>query len=218
MQIGIAMLRAIHAAFDKQEVKDRLKENAWFPEKFSSKSQFTTMAMLEMLTGLKTEYVFRNLGGQNPVVHPSGKGNANEYEQDWTSNDKYPAYQDWMLGPNNHDKPTPNWNPTVLFSKDRGVRALKPAPGGESFVHVYMQSSISKAWPYDTGGVAGMHDRRKAYSEIWSSTEDIAMVWIARLKLSHDNMAPLSAAPNRVGDEISKSGYFTLDESITVGA
>jgi hypothetical protein len=123
-----------------------------------------------------------------------------------------------MLGPVDHNKPTPNWNPTVLFSKDKGVRALKPAPGGESFVHVYMQDSTSKAWPYNTGGVAGMHDRRKAYSEIWSSNEDIAMVWIARLKLSHDNMAPLSAAPKRVGDEISKSGYFTLDDSITVGA
>jgi hypothetical protein len=80
--IGAAPLRAIHAAFDNEEVKGRLKDNTWFPETFSSKSQFTTMAMLEMLTGLKTEYVFRNLGGQNPVVQPSDKGNANDYEQD----------------------------------------------------------------------------------------------------------------------------------------
>jgi hypothetical protein len=91
--------RAIHAAFDTDEVKARLKDNAWYPEAFTNKNQFTTMAMLEMLTGLKTEYIFRNWGSDYPVIKPSEKENSKEYEQDWTSDDKATAFQDWMLGP-----------------------------------------------------------------------------------------------------------------------
>jgi hypothetical protein len=40
------------------------------------------------------------------------------------------------------------------------------------------------------------------------------MVWIARLKIDLDNMAPLSAAPKRIGDEIGKSRYFMIDSVI----
>lgn len=188
------------------------------------------MAMLEMLTGIKTEYVFRNMGGQNPVVQPSGKGDASEYEQDWTSSDKFSTFQDWMLGPEKHTKPTPNWNPTVIFSRDGEVRALKPAPEtlpGDSFVHVRLQDRKRITWPYYVLNSAspgraelagsGTYDWEKTYEEIWSDTDTVGMVWITRLKISHDNMAPLSAAPKRVGDEISESGYFKLDDSIIVG-
>jgi hypothetical protein len=39
------------------------------------------------------------------------------------------------------------------------------------------------------------------------------MVWIARLKLSHHQVAPLSAVRKMIGDGISKSGYLNLKRS-----
>jgi hypothetical protein len=111
-----------------------LKENAWYPEKFVSKNQFTTMAMLEMLTGLKTEYAFRQWDEKFPV-EASGKGKADDYEQEWNApgkEDQFSTYQDWILG-TGHNKPTANWNPTVIFSQSKGLRAVKPFPKDDSF-------------------------------------------------------------------------------------
>jgi hypothetical protein len=217
--------RAIHAAFDTDEVKARLKDNAWYPEAFTNKNQFTTMAMLEMLTGLKTEYIFRNWGSDYPVIKPSEKENSKEYEQDWTSDDKATAFQDWMLGPK-HTQPTPNWNPTVMLSKDKVIRALKPVAedhSGISFKEVYLQTPTSTTSPYynkEGKGAEkeGMFDKKIEYGKIWSSDWGDTMVWIARLKIDIGNMAPLSAAPKAVGNAIGKSGYFKLEDSMIGGA
>lgn len=196
----------------------RLKDNAWYPEKFVSENQFTTMAMLEMLTGLKTEYAFKQWDGKFPV-QKSEKGNSDEYEQEWNAagkEDQFSTYQEWILGPE-HTKPTPNWNPTVIFSQGKRLRAIKPFPKDESFKRVYLQDSRSTKWPYWKYGTAdnGMADLLRDYKELWSGGDDgIPMVWIARLKIDLNNMAPLSAAPKRIGDEIGKSRYFTDDANI----
>jgi hypothetical protein len=150
-----------------------LKDNAWYPEKFIPKNQFTTMAMLEMLTGLKTEYAFKQWGGTE--IKPSGKGNVSEYEQEWNpigidpENDDISKFQAWILGPE-HTKPTPNWNPTIIQSLDKRLRAVKPAPNspaGESFKYVYLLDSRSTAWPYYSaaGESSEMADYKKEYGD-----------------------------------------------------
>jgi hypothetical protein len=171
-----------------------LKENPLYSEAFVSKSQYTAMAMLEMLTGIETEYAFRH-GDDRTSVTTNGK----DKQQEWKGEDQS-KFQAWILGPE-HTKPTANWNPTIIFSREGGLRAVKPFANAESFKSVNLI------------GASGGFDDKKTYDELWSD-KDRAMVWIARLKINLNDMAPLSAAPKRIGDEISKSKYFTLEESI----
>jgi hypothetical protein len=210
--------RALHEAFDHEDVKLRLKDNPRCPETFVPKSQYTTMAMLEMLTGCKTEYVFRRWNTPGPQMIRTGHGNPEEYEQDFTSEEKYPAFQDWILGPDDHTLPTPNWNPTVILSIDSGLRALKPFPDnqpGDPFTYLYLQDSRAARWPYDLKQGDENYDRATNYEVLYSGT--VAMVWIARLKIDLDNKAPLSTASRMVRGVISQSEYFKLDDSITEG-
>lgn len=213
--------RALHEAFDDPAVQQRLKSNAWFPTKWESKSQFTTMAMLEMLTGYKAEYIFENFPqDQHPHVQtiPSGKGNSQEYEQELAVGTSYGEYQDWMLGPGEHNLPIANWNPTVMMTQDTGIRAVKPvaeSSPGASLSGVILLDS--RAW-YPYGGKNSKddesYDRVRKHDEVWGPEAD-HMLWIARLKLAPDNKAPLSEAAKKVGDDIRETGYFKLDDTMT---
>lgn len=183
-------LRAISAALNHPEVIKRFKKREWYPGELQKdeRSQYTTMALLEMLTGYRAEYVYNN-EREPPGVKK--EGNWGEYQTGFAEKDKF---LEWILG-KTRNLPTANWIPTVIKSEDGGLRGVKPFPKGESFKKVYLQDTRAQPAISDgqvapdfttEKGRSEAYDRERDYDWLWNT-----MKWICRIKVSENNMSPL---------------------------
>jgi hypothetical protein len=155
------------------------------------------MALLEMLTGYRAEYVYRtDRPPPDVVVEPSA--NWKEYQTGFTKKDEF---LDWILG-KSRNLPTANWIPTVMKSKDSGLRGMKPFPKGDSFKNIYLQDTRAQPATQATAQAAPdftkkqgegfeAYDRSHSYDELWDDPDKGYIEWISRIKVSETNMSPL---------------------------
>jgi hypothetical protein len=192
------VLRAISAAISHPKVIERFQKREWHPYAFEKdkRSQFTTMALLEMLTGYRAEYAYRTDRLPSDVI-VEANGNWKEYQTGFTKKDEF---LDWILG-KSRNLPTANWIPTVMKSKDSGLRGMKPWPKGESFKKIYLQDTRAQPrqatdqaapdFATQQGDGNEAYDRSHFYDELWDDPDRGYIEWICRIKVSETNMSPL---------------------------
>ncbi|GHJ88564.1 hypothetical protein NliqN6_4966 [Naganishia liquefaciens] len=211
--------RALSWAFLHPDVQDRLKTREWWKGELKNqdKSQFTTMAVLEMLTGYRAEYIYKK-----------GSDAEKFLGVDDTLQDKS-RFMDWILGDEIDDNekklrnlPTANWNPTIMKSRDTGIRAVKPFPKGANITPQGLVALLdTRASGYATNVINPNDpeavDRHRSYDELFDyvaqdeETQRLSMSWIARLKLEKSNKSPLAGAEARVARQkqgIREMEYF----------
>lgn len=212
----------------------RLAKREWWPGLGvgkldpEAKSQFATMAILEMLTGYPAEYIYKK--GSQAELLSHGGSNAGQYEQgvDDTTTGKE-TFMRWILGSERdaqtnqplYNLPIANWNPTVMKSNETGIRAVKPWPGQPIWPNggVALQDTRAPGPDFDVRhGDSEAYDRKRSYDELFDYVDQVeerkrlSMSWIARLKLDYNNKSPLDLAMGRAGEQnknIRETEYFT---------
>lgn len=183
-------LRALQAAISDEQVQNRLKQNEVLKPGIRTGTTYGTMAMLEMLTGLPSMFAWRQRDGFPGLAFADGDTVKLLKDVD--------AMRDWIF----EEGANGNWNPTVMYNVDSGLRAVRPNDGLDGATLEDSRALGPVDFAAEIPEFPEHHDRVRTTQELW----DDCFIWAVRLRSTSKNPIDTLGAMSKTKEFTT---YFT---------